>query len=76
MSELTVTELRAQLLDVIRRVETGGDEVTVVRHGRRVAKIVSLPVRPAALLGVDRDRVRIVDPADDLRSTGETWRSG
>lgn len=75
MTEMTVTQLRTQLLDVIRRVETDGDEVTVVRHGRRVAKIVPLAVRPATLLGIDRDRVEIGDPADDLLSTGETWRN-
>jgi prevent-host-death family protein len=76
MCEMTVTKLRAQLLDVIRRLETGGEEVTVLRHGRRVAKIVPLPARPSTLLGVDRGRIRIVDPADDLLSTGETWRNG
>ncbi len=75
MSDMTVTELRAQLLDVIRRLETGGDEVTVIRHGRRVARLVPVAVRPASLLGSDRGRVTIVDPADDLLSTGETWSS-
>ena len=72
---MTVTELRAQLLDVIRRLETGGEEVTVLRHGRRVAKIVPVGARPATLLGTDRGRTTIVDPADDLLSTGEMWRN-
>ncbi|CAN5896399.1 hypothetical protein BH23ACT10_BH23ACT10_02910 [soil metagenome] len=75
MIELTVTELRSQLLDVIRRLETEHEEVVVVRHGRRVAKIVPLPTPPAALLGVDRGRVVVTDPTDELMSTGETWNA-
>ena len=75
VEQLTVTALRQQLLDVIRRVEFDGDEIVVVRHGRRVARIVPEHPEPAALLGVDAGRVRVVDPGDDLLSTGERWES-
>lgn len=73
--QLTVTDLRQQLLDVIRRVEIDGDEVIVVRHGRRVARIVPERTSAAALLGVDHGRVRLVDPCDDLLSTQEDWEN-
>lgn len=73
MTELTVTDLRAQLLDIIRRIEHDHEEVVVTRHGRRVAKIVPVVTPPATLLGADRGRVVVTDPADDLQSTGERW---
>ena len=73
MVELTVTELRSRLLDVIRRVEADGEEVLVVRHGRRAARIVPVAIPPQQVLGADRGRVRVVDPDDDLLSTGEVW---
>lgn len=73
MREMTVTELRQQLLDVIRQVEQQGVEFTVVRHGRRVARIVPERPEPASLRGIDAGHVTIVDPDDDLFSTGERW---
>lgn len=73
--QLTVTDLRQQLLEVIRRVEIDGDEVIVVRHGRRVARIVPERTPVAGLLGVDHGRVRVVDPSDDLLSTQEDWEN-
>lgn len=73
--QLTVTDLRQQLLDVIRRVEEDGAEVIVVRHGRQVARIVPERPTPASLVGVDEGRVRVIDPDDDLLDTGQTWES-
>jgi len=73
--QLTVTDLRQQLLDVIRRVEEDGAEVIVVRHGRQVARILPERPAPASLLGVDEGRVRVTDPDDDLFETGVTWES-
>lgn len=73
MIQLTVTELRSQLLDVIRRVEAGEAEVIVTRHGRRVARIAAMDTRPAELLDVDAGRVRMADGDDRLLSTDEVW---
>lgn len=73
IEQLTVTALRQRLLDVIRRVEVDGDEIVVVRHGRRVARIVPERPEPASLLGVDIGKVRVADPDDDLLSAGERW---
>jgi prevent-host-death family protein len=73
VTELSVTDLRNRLLEVIRRVEVDGEEVVVVRHGRRVARLVPEPTPASTLLGVDVGRVTITDPADDLLSTGEVW---
>lgn len=76
MTELSVTDLRNQLLEVIRRVEVDGEEVVVVRHGRRVARLVREPMAAASLLGIDEGRLTISDPDDDLLSTGEVWSAG
>lgn len=73
VTEINVTELRHRLLELIRQVEAGGEEVTVLRHGRRVARIVPATSAPAGQFGIDAGRVRIVDETDDLLSTGETW---
>jgi prevent-host-death family protein len=51
MPSISVTEARAALPSLIDRVEAG-EEVTITRHGRPVAVLVSpssLPVRRAAL---------------------------
>lgn len=74
MIELTVTDLRHRLLDVIRQVESGGEEVSVIRHGRRVARIVPERFPPAAIFGVDEGRV-FFDEDDDLLETGEVWEA-
>ncbi len=73
MIELNVTELRHRLLDVIRQVEHGAEEVVVIRHGRAAARIVPTTVAPRELLGIDRGRVWVVDENDDLFESGEAW---
>ncbi len=55
----TVSEARANLPDLIRRVE-GGDEVTITRHGRPVAMLVhpdALRHRHAGRALADADRI-------------------
>lgn len=39
MATITVTEARASLPELLARVE-GGEEITIVRHGRAVAVVV------------------------------------
>jgi prevent-host-death family protein len=41
MARLTVSETRDSLADVIGRVQFGGERVTVMKHGKPVAAIVS-----------------------------------
>ena len=45
--ELAVTDAKARLTDLVRRVEAG-EEVLLTRHGHAVARIVALRVRPSA----------------------------
>ncbi len=40
MSDLTVSEARARLADVVDRARVGHDPVYLTRHGRRVAAVV------------------------------------
>lgn len=42
--DISVTDAKAQLTDLVRRVEAG-DEVVLTRHGHAVVRLV--PVRPA-----------------------------
>lgn len=37
--DISVTEFKAQCLDLIRKVEAGGKPVTIRRHGRVVARL-------------------------------------
>jgi prevent-host-death family protein len=55
---ISVTELKARLLEIVREVESSGTPVDVERHGRVVARIV-----PAAT-----KRIR---PWEALRGSGE-----
>ena len=43
--DISVTEFRAQCLELIRRVEAGGEDVQIRRHGRVVARLTP-PSRP------------------------------
>lgn len=43
---ISVTEFKAHCLDVIRKVEQGGDAVELTRRGRVVARLV--PAAPAS----------------------------
>jgi prevent-host-death family protein len=76
MQSMTVTELRKQLLDVVRRCEAGGEGVEVVRHGRLVARVVPAAPGPAGLLGADEGSVRLSDDDEALFSTGADWDAG
>ena len=43
--ETPISEAKARLTDLVRRVE-GGEDIVLMRHGRPTARLV--PVRPAA----------------------------
>ena len=55
---ISVSEAKAQLTDLVRRAEQG-EEVVLTRHGKEVARIAAMKVRP-----LDRGaRLRIIDAA-------------
>ena len=37
--DISVTQFRAQCLELIRQVEAGGEEIRIRRHGRVVARL-------------------------------------
>ena len=37
--DISVTRFRAQCLELIRQVESGGEEVEITRHGKTVARL-------------------------------------
>jgi len=45
--ELTVTEARAQLADLVNRVAYSGDRIVLTRHGRPMAVLVSVDAAAA-----------------------------
>jgi prevent-host-death family protein len=51
--ELTVTEARAQLADLVNRVAYSGDRIVLTRHGRPMAVLV--PVDAAEALAASDD---------------------
>ena len=66
---ISVTEAKGQLTDLVRRAESG-DEVVLTRHGRDVARLSPIKVRPLAAA----DRRRILDEA---RASGAaSWTKG
>jgi prevent-host-death family protein len=55
MSEMTVTEARARLADVVDQARVGHDPVFLTRRGRRVAAVI------------DADHLeRLIEAAEDL----------
>jgi prevent-host-death family protein len=55
MSEMTVTEARARLADVVDEARVGHDPVFLTRRGRRVAAVIDA-----------EDLQRLIDAAEDL----------
>lgn len=71
--QMTITQVKAKLLSLIDEIQAG-DEIEITRHGKVVARLA--PARgPHALKGMFAGVVRVVDPDDDLLSTGETWNA-
>jgi prevent-host-death family protein len=72
MSEtINVYEAKTNLSRLIARVEAG-EEITLSRNGRAVARIVPLTWGPASRVpGVWKSRVRIADDFDDFTETDE-----
>lgn len=58
---ISVTELKARCLEIIREVQRGGKVVDIVRHGQVVARL--LPAAPGRDAGSK--------PWEVLRGTGE-----
>jgi len=59
MATLGATEFKATCLQVLERVRRTGEEVTITKHGKPIARLV-----PAAAKGADYPQYR-------LRGTGE-----
>ena len=60
--QVAIADAKAQFAELIRRAEAG-EEITVTRHGRPVARIVAAPPGPRiALIGAMRGQFAI--PAD------------
>ena len=74
-STISAAEFKAKCLDLMDAVAETGASVTVTKRGRPVA--VLAPARPKRrpLRGAMKGRIRIVDPTDDLFSTGEVWNA-
>jgi prevent-host-death family protein len=46
--DISVTEFRAQCLELIRQVESGGEVVEITRHGKLVARLTPPAVSSGA----------------------------
>ena len=68
--EMSVSEFRQQCLSLLDQLPPEG--ITLTRHGKPIARV--MPVQPgscADLIGSAPDL--IVDPDDDLLTTGIRW---
>ena len=63
MITVGVHEAKTTLSELLRRV-AGGDEVTIVRSGTPVARIVPVPRRGERVLGRDRGLFEVPDDFD------------
>jgi len=64
--QVAIADAKAQFAELIRRAEAG-EEITVTRHGRPVARIIAAPPGPRiALIGAMQGRFRVPDDFDDM----------
>lgn len=75
MKVVPVTEFKAQCLALVERVASGKGSILISKHGRPVAELIPLREKTtkarAPLVGC----VEIVNPDDDLLSTGVVWET-
>jgi prevent-host-death family protein len=64
--QVAVAEAKAQFAELIRRAEAG-EEITVTRHGRPVARIIAAaPGQRVALIGAMQGQFTVPDDFDDM----------
>jgi prevent-host-death family protein len=64
--QVAIADAKAQFAELIRRAEAG-EEITVTRHGRPVARIIAAPPGPRiALIGAMQGQFRVPDDFDDM----------
>lgn len=69
--QLTVTEIKAKLLSLLKDVEAG-QEVEITRHGRMIARLVPA-FGPVGLKGSLSGVAATAAPDDALFSTNAEW---
>lgn len=65
--DISVTEFRATCLDLIRRVESGGEPVDIKRRGKVVARLIPAP-KPSK---TPPKAWEVLRSSGELRSDGE-----
>jgi prevent-host-death family protein len=73
---MTAAAFRAECLQVLDSVASSGTEVIVTKRGKPVARLVPMEEAPKgrrSRYGALRDITTIVDPNDELLSTGAKW---
>jgi len=73
--DISVTRFRATCLELIRRVETGGEPVDIKRRGRVVARLAP-PPRAGAVFRKPWERLRgsgelLAEPGESVLEVGE-----
>ena len=72
--DISVTRFRAQCLELIRQVESGGEVVEITRHGKTVARLTP-PAGNAAMHPRPWERLRgsgelAMEPEESVLDTG------
>jgi len=60
VTEVGVHEAKTHLSRLLRRVE-GGEEVTIVRGGKPIARLAPIRHDPTAFFGMDKDLYEVPD---------------
>lgn len=80
--QVSVTDAKAQLTDLVRRAEAG-EEVVLTRHGKPTVRLAAVAVRPPRrapkeaealkqrLLAIGRDAAREVIPGPDAAHSAD-----
>lgn len=72
--DISVTDFKAQCLELIRKVEKSGKAVTIRRHGRVVARLEPAPAIPGAERLKPWERVRALGAKSDITPGEGAWK--
>ena len=70
--DISVTDFKAQCLDLIRKVEKSGKAITIRRHGRIVARLE--PADRAAASGKPWERLRALGGSSLITPEESAWK--
>jgi len=72
MSVIPIGEFKAKCLRILDEVSKTHEPVTVIKHGKPIARLMPIPAQPRSRYGLAKGTLFYAED-DYLLSTGEVW---